>query len=107
MGLLLNEILTVVLLLTLGLGYIVFYLANREEKGLKLLGIGIGAFMIVFSILLILGNAVLLNMGSGGCARRGMSGKEMLMRKQMMMQKQMMQQMRAPAGKALLPSAKK
>ncbi|TRZ93516.1 hypothetical protein D4R78_08435 [bacterium] len=102
MGLLLNELITVVLLLALGLGYIVFYLANREEKGLKLIGISIGAFMIVFSILLILGNAIFMNMGYSGCAkRRGRSDKEMLMRKQMLMHQQMMKQMQAsPAAQA-------
>lgn len=42
-----------VLLVALGLGYIVCYLANREEKTLRTVGYCIGTFMMVLSALLI------------------------------------------------------
>lgn len=48
-----------VLLLALGLGYIVCYLANREERGLRAIGYLIGVFMIILSALLILNNLLL------------------------------------------------
>lgn len=44
------------LLLALGLGYIVCYLANREEKVLRTIGYFIGTFIIVLSGLLIIVN---------------------------------------------------
>ncbi|MCM8799897.1 MAG: hypothetical protein NC900_04150 [Candidatus Omnitrophica bacterium] len=44
------------LLLALGLGYIVLYLAKREEKGLQFLGYVVGTFIILLSIFYILIN---------------------------------------------------
>jgi ABC-type arginine transport system permease subunit len=44
------------LLIALGLGYIVCYLANREEKALRTIGYFIGTFIIVLSSLLIMVN---------------------------------------------------
>ncbi|MCM8781560.1 MAG: hypothetical protein NC828_00665 [Candidatus Omnitrophica bacterium] len=43
-----------VLLLALGLGYIVYYLAHREERGLKIVGYIIGVSIITLSSILIL-----------------------------------------------------
>lgn len=44
------------LLMALGLGYIVCYLAQREEKALRTVGYFIGTFIIVLSALLIVVN---------------------------------------------------
>ena len=41
------------LLIALALGYIVCYLANREEKALKNIGLAIGIFIIAASVLLV------------------------------------------------------
>jgi ABC-type uncharacterized transport system permease subunit len=46
-----------ILLVALGLGYIVCYLANKETKFLRKLGFAIGAFIIVASSVLILAKA--------------------------------------------------
>lgn len=95
-----NEISTAILLVALGLGYIVCYLAQREEKTLKVLGYAIGTFMVALSILIILSNAILM---SQGCRKmEAMSKQQMSRHKQMMMQK-MMQQM--PAAKEQAPAA--
>lgn len=47
------------LLIALALGYIVCYLANREEKALRTVGYTIGISIIALSSLLILGNLFL------------------------------------------------
>lgn len=47
------------LLIALGLGYIVCYLAKREDKFLKTLGYLIGTFVIALSALIILANIIL------------------------------------------------
>lgn len=69
------------LLATLGLGYIVCYLANREEKFLRTLGYSIGTFMIVISCILLLAKAAsFAQLGSKMCPMKGgmgmMSGPE-------------------------------
>lgn len=48
-----------VLLIALGLGYVVCFLANREEKLLRLTGFSIGALIIGMSCLLILAKVAL------------------------------------------------
>jgi len=48
-----------VLLVALGLGYIVCYLANREEKSLKSFGLAVGAFIITLSAIIIISNVLL------------------------------------------------
>jgi len=57
-----------VLLIALGLGYIVCYLARREEKNMQITGYLIGAFIIVLSIIFIL-NSLLLS--ARFCAKMG------------------------------------
>jgi len=78
----LTEINTTILLVVLGLGYIVCYLAEREEKTLRILGFGIGAFMIGFSLMIILSNAVMMHRS---CRRMKAISHEMMMHKKMMM----------------------
>ncbi len=56
------------LLLTLGLGYIVCYLANKAEKNLKALGYFIGTLIIALSGIMIIGN---LFLGARICAKMG------------------------------------
>jgi hypothetical protein len=46
------------LLVALGLGYIVIYLARREEKALKALGYTIGSVMIILSSIFIISSLV-------------------------------------------------
>jgi len=46
-----------VLLIALALGYIVCYLANREEKKLRFLGYLVGVFIIIFCAVTIISNA--------------------------------------------------
>jgi len=48
-----------ILLVAMALGYIVCYLANREEKTLRLAGYLIGIFIILLSAMLIVNNLVL------------------------------------------------
>ena len=45
-----------ILLLALGVGYIVCYLANREEKALRSLGLIIGGIIIAVSAVMLLNN---------------------------------------------------
>jgi len=77
----LTEINTTILLVVLGLGYIVCYLAQREDKTLRVLGFGIGSFMIGFSLLVILSNAILMNRS---CRRMKVISHEMMMQKKIM-----------------------
>jgi lipid-A-disaccharide synthase-like uncharacterized protein len=44
----------ILLLIALGIGYLILIFAKREEKVMKVLGYGLGAFIIVISILFIL-----------------------------------------------------
>lgn len=54
-----SDIHKAVLLIALALGYIVCYLAKREDKLLKTLGYLIGTFVMALSALIILVNIVL------------------------------------------------
>lgn len=56
-----------ILLLALGVGYIVFYLANKEGKTMKLLGNVIGAFIIVVAGTLVLTNILVGMTSLGAC----------------------------------------
>jgi len=56
-----------ILLVALALGYIVCYLASREEKTLRLAGYFIGVFIILLSAMLIVNNVVL---GARFCGKR-------------------------------------
>lgn len=67
------------LLISLALGYVVFYLANREEKALRNLGFFIGVFVMALSAVLIFNN-----LASGKfCGKMG--GKGMMMKQRQMM----------------------
>lgn len=57
----LTGIKTAILLIALAFGYIVCYLANREEKDLKILGNVIGIFIIGMGIFLLLDTFVAYN----------------------------------------------
>ncbi|MCX5714243.1 MAG: hypothetical protein NT033_05440 [Candidatus Omnitrophica bacterium] len=83
----LNSMSNAILLLALGVGYIVFYLANKEGKTMKLLGNVIGAFIIVVAGTLVLTNILVGMTSLGTCA---MSSKTCMMTKHhnMMMQQQ-------------------
>lgn len=70
-----------ILLLALGVGYIVCYLANREDKRLRSLGLIIGAVIIAVSTLMLLNN-LLLSAQMCGSMRGGM-GAMMPMHKMM------------------------
>ena len=48
-----------ILLVSLGLGYVVCYFANQEEKQLKNVGIAIGTFIIVMSLVFLLGSVLI------------------------------------------------
>ena len=72
-----------ILLVALGVGYMVCYLAKREEKTFKALGYLIGTFIIVLSALLILSSLLL---AARFCNRMG---KGMMMPHKMMMKGQM------------------
>jgi len=50
-----------VLLVALGLGYVVCYLAEREEKFLRTLGYFIGTFMVALSMMIIITNILLFS----------------------------------------------
>jgi uncharacterized membrane protein affecting hemolysin expression len=54
-----SDIHKAVLLIVLGLGYIVCYLAKKEDKFLKTLGYLIGTFLMALSALVILASMVL------------------------------------------------
>ncbi len=75
-----SDIHKAVLLIALGLGYIVCYLAKREDKFLKTLGYLIGTFVMVLSALAILANIVL---DARFC--RKMGGSVMMMPRRQMM----------------------
>jgi hypothetical protein len=45
-----------ILLVALGIGYVVLYLAKREEKGLQLTGYLIGGLIIILAAFYIVGN---------------------------------------------------
>jgi hypothetical protein len=48
-----------ILLISLALGYIVFYLSSREEKNTRLIGYFIGIFIMALSLIFIVNNFVL------------------------------------------------
>lgn len=84
-----------ILMIGLSLGYIVLYLANREDKPMKLIGSVIGTFVIVISGILLLSN-ILINT----VVVKRMAGSGVMMpRHHMMMQqqKQMPPQQATPA----------
>lgn len=54
-----NSLNNAALLISLGFGYIIYYLANKENKALKRIGCLIGAFIIVLSIIFIIINLIL------------------------------------------------
>ncbi len=82
-----------ILLAALGLGYIVCYLAKREDKGMQAIGYLIGTFIIVLSAILIINN--LLTAGSI-CRKIGAMG--MMAPQHKMMRGQMMPAMPAQPG---------
>lgn len=59
------------LLLALGAGYLVLYFAKREERGLRILGLVIGTFILTVAAILILGQVI----GKGSCPMMGKMGK--------------------------------
>lgn len=72
------EIGKALLLIALGIGYIVLYLANREEKGLRAAGIIAGVLIMGLSAIMILGKLAM-------CAKFcKMGGKDMKYHKMMM-----------------------
>lgn len=74
-----------VLLVALGLGYVVCYLAKREDKGMQVIGYLIGVFIIVLSAILIINSLVL---ATRFCSRGGvgmMAPHKMMMKGQMPM----------------------
>jgi hypothetical protein len=81
---------TAMILVALAMGYIVCYLANREEKGLRRLGYTVGIVIIVFSGLLLL-NKLVLARNILGAGAKG-SGKYMMQRKAGQYQRPMMPQ---------------
>jgi len=58
-------------LIALGIGYVVCYLAEREEKDLKTIGYAIGLFIIATSAFLIVKSMIIagkiMAMGGGRC----------------------------------------
>lgn len=92
-----------ILLLALGVGYIVFYLANNKEgKTMKLLGNVIGAFIIVVAGTLVLTNILIGFTSMNVCP---MSGKTYMMTKHHNMMMQQKQQA-VPPPAATKPEAK-
>lgn len=81
------------LLIALALGYIVCALANKENKGLKLIGYIIGIIVMVMSAGLIIGK---IKSSLPGCSR----AKYPMMNMPMMQQKMMREQAPAPAPAA-------
>ena len=75
-----------ILLVALGIGYVVLYLAKREEKALQFTGYLIGGVIIVLSLIYILGNLLV--------KREYQSN--MLQAQKMMMQKRTMQPRQMP-----------
>ena len=67
------------LLIALALGYIVLYLAKREEKGLQFLGYFLGTLVISVSALLIIRDLFI-----GGCVFDKAKMHDMMMKRQMM-----------------------
>ncbi len=86
-----------ILLLALGAGYIVCYLANREEKTLRSLGMVIGGLIIAVSASMLFNN-LLLTARMCGSGRGGMG---------MMPMHQMMKagKMSYPEGAKKMPAA--
>lgn len=69
------------LLFALGIGYIVLYLARREEKGLRLVGYAIGGGIIVLALLYILSSLLF-----GVCYKSNIMRHHRTMMQQKMMQ---------------------
>lgn len=69
------------LLIALGLGYIVCYLANREEKALRQVGFLIGTFIIALSVIMIV-NQLLLSARMCNMAAKGFMPHKMMMKGQ-------------------------
>lgn len=53
--------LDVTLLISLGISYIVLYFANREEKGLRLIGFFIGGLILALTVAYMLGDILWQN----------------------------------------------
>lgn len=49
---------TAILLISLGLGYIVCYLSAKTTRGLRLVGLGIGTFIITLSMFFVFTNII-------------------------------------------------
>lgn len=47
------------LLIALGMGYLVLYLAKREDKGLQFLGYIVGVIIITLSLIYLVGNTLI------------------------------------------------
>lgn len=74
-----------ILMIALALGYIVCYLANREEKNLRMAGLLIGGFVIAFSAIALVGNLLFTARvcGMGKMSRMGRMGMPMMQHKMM------------------------
>lgn len=57
------------LLIALGMGYAVLYLAKREEKGMRLLGLAIGTMIIASAVSSLFFDLMMQNQLSGEKAR--------------------------------------
>ena len=69
----------VALLFALGLGYMVLYFANKEQKGLRLIGYFVGSFILGLSIAYLLVGFL----WQGECARQMMGHRYKMMQKMM------------------------
>lgn len=67
-----------IIMLVLGLGYIVLYLANKEKGGMKTTGFIIGILIIVLSVIALIGGlSMKMNMSKKINFMRGMQGQGM------------------------------
>lgn len=55
------RVMDLLFLLSLGMGYLVLYFAKREDKGLKLVGYFLGIFILVLTIVYMLGDLMWQN----------------------------------------------
>ena len=68
----------VALLFALGLGYMVLYFANKEQKGIRLIGYLVGSFILGLSIAYL----VVGFLWQGECARQMMGYRQKMMPQQ-------------------------
>lgn len=85
MGMPFSGLTETLLYFSLGIGYIVLYLAKREEKALQLIGYVIGTGIIVLALISIIGNLFL------GFEYNRAAFRHKAMMKEPMMQRHMMQ----------------